>query len=136
MEKNITIIIHTRNEELNIQECIDSASILTDKILAIDMHSTDNTAQIIKKNNVSLKLFPISNYVEPAREFGIKQANTDWVFILDADERMTHELAQEINGIITNCQLQIKKSQTAKPITDLPQMTTHYKVPRKNIFGK
>jgi len=37
-------------------------------------------------------MIPFSHYVEPAREFGINKANTDWVFILDSDERITKEL--------------------------------------------
>lgn len=115
----ITIIIHTRNEESNIQDCIKSARILTRNIIVIDMDSSDRTRSIATKNNVSVKSFPYSLYVEPARSFGIKQSTTEWVFILDADERMTRELAQEIKNIV---------------IPDEAQ--THFSVSRKNIFGK
>ena len=86
---NITIIVHTHNEEKNIEGCIKSAKLLTDEITLVDMESTDNTVEIARSLNVSIFNFPRSNYVEPAREFGIKQAKTDWVLILDADERVT-----------------------------------------------
>ena len=114
---NITIIVHTHNEEKNIEGCIKSAKLLTDEITLVDMESTDNTVEIARSLNVSIFNFPRSNYVEPAREFGIKQAKTDWVLILDADERVTEELANEIKFVIRNSQF------------------SNYKIPRKNVFA-
>lgn len=115
---SITIIIHSLNEENNIEDCINSAKLLTDKIVLVDMESTDSTVKIVKSLNIPVFDFPKSNYVEPARAFGIKQAKTDWVLILDADERMTKELAEEIRAI-----------------HESPQHCSHYKIPRKNIFA-
>lgn len=82
------------------------------------MHSTDKTADITHTENVPLKLFPYQHYVEPARNFALKQATTSWAFILDADERITPELADEIKRQI--------KSNTF----------SHYKVPRKEMFAR
>ncbi|PIW73073.1 glycosyltransferase family 2 protein, partial [Candidatus Roizmanbacteria bacterium CG_4_8_14_3_um_filter_34_9] len=72
----ITILIYTRNEERNISDCINSAKLLTDKIILVDMESSDKTVEIAKSLNIPVFNFPKSNYVEPAREFGIKQAET------------------------------------------------------------
>ena len=127
--KQITIIIHTRNEENNIKECIDSAKLLSNNVLVVDMESTDNTITIADKLKATVKSFPFSHYVEPAREFGISQAKTDWVFILDADERMTKELAQEIQSSISH-----QLSDFSKTKNDLHP--THYAIPRKTIFGR
>jgi len=115
----ITILIHTQNEEKNIKDCINSAKLLTNKIILIDMDSKDKTIEIAKNHNVLVYNFPKTYYVEPAREFGIKQAKTDWVFILDADERITNELAGEIKELLIL---------NSSPFT-------YYRVPRKNIFG-
>jgi glycosyltransferase involved in cell wall biosynthesis len=123
---SITVVIHTYNEEKNIVECIDSAKLLTDIIIIVDMESKDKTVERAQSQHIPVVTFPFSYYVEPARAFGIQQAKTDWVFILDADERMTKELAEEIKHIITN-----EKNTTHNPLP-----TTHYKVPRKNIFGR
>ena len=87
--KNLSIIIHSLNEEKSISDCINSAKLLTDEIILVDMESNDKTVEIAKNLKISVFNFPKSNYVEPAREFGIKQAKTGCVFILDADERMT-----------------------------------------------
>ena len=118
----ITILIYTRNEERNISDCINSAKLLTDKIILVDMESSDKTVEIAKSLNIPVFNFPKSNYVEPAREFGIKQAETDWVLILDADERMTNELANEIQNVIT-----LKRSNVPTEIA--------FKIPRRNTFA-
>ncbi len=114
----ITIVIYTHNSERDIVECIESSKLLTPTIIVIDMESTDGTTHLATTHNAQVHLFPFTPYVEPAREFGIQKATTDWVFILDADERMTPELAREIQQEITK------------------NAHTHYTVSRKNIFGR
>jgi len=132
---NITVVIHTFNEENNIEDCILSAKLLTNKIILIDMESIDKTVEIAKSLNIPVFNFPKSNYVEPAREFGIKQAKTDWILILDADERITEELANEIKSVIG--QSRLNRSESVKSVTDSTDLTdsTYYKVPRRNIFA-
>ena len=123
--KTITVLIETYNEERNIAECIKSAQLLTQTVVVVDMKSTDRTVEIAKKMGTTIIPFdshPL--YVEPAREFGIRQIKTDWVMILDADERMTKELADEILYVIAS---EAKQSKDDK--------ITYYKIPRKNIFG-
>lgn len=113
---SITVIIHSFNEEKNIISCIASAKLLTDQIHVIDLESKDKTVDLAKKNGAKVFSFPNSPYVEPSREFGIKTAKTDWVLILDADERITKELAEEII-LIVNGQF------------------SYFKIPRQNIFA-
>ncbi|MBI2051163.1 glycosyltransferase family 2 protein [Candidatus Roizmanbacteria bacterium] len=122
----ITVLINTYNEEKNIAECIESAKLLSDKVIVLDMESEDKTAQIAKAHDAVVFQISPASYVEPARELAIDKAKTDWVFILDADERITKELAMEIKTKIT------KNSRSGGAGATLP---THYKVARKNIFG-
>lgn len=125
----ITTLIHTRNEEGNIKDCIQSAKPLSENIIVIDMESTDKTVEIAKSMGAEIKIFKYSKYVEPARTFGISQVKTDWVLILDADERMTQELAQEINETLT-------KNISTLDTGEKNNLISHYRIPRKNIFGK
>ncbi len=123
MASPVTITIHTFNEEKNIEACIESARLLSDRIQVVDMTSADKTVSLAKKLGVEVYSFPYSYYVEPSRQFGIVKANTDWVFILDADERLTKELAKEIS----------KKLEVGS--LKLEDELTYYKVPRKNFFA-
>lgn len=113
----ISVVINTHNEEQSIQDCIESAKLLTNGILVIDMEGTDKTTTMAKQRGATVISFPYSHYVEPARSFALKQCDSEWVFVLDADERITKDLAEEIQKKISN------------------QTITYYKVPRKNMFG-
>jgi len=124
---NISVLIETYNEEKNIADCIKSAQLLTHTVVVVDMQSTDRTVEIAKKMGTTVIPFEIHPlYVEPAREFGIKQIKTDWVMILDADERMTKKLADEIFTVIAS-----------PPIRRTKQFNkiAYFKIPRKNIFA-
>ncbi len=114
--EDITVLIHTFNEEKHLQACINSARLLSDTLIVVDMESKDDTAGIAMKNNVTVFTFPPQSYVEPARQFGIEKVKTRWVFILDADERITKELADEI--------LSLNPSDSI------------YKVPRKEYYAE
>lgn len=117
MKPSLTVVIQTRNESASIQDCIASAKLLSDDILLVDMESTDDTVAKATTTNARITSFPYSRYVEPARRFGIEQATGDWIFILDADERIDQTLAKEIFHTLEN------------------SSHTHFKIPRKNVFG-
>ena len=118
MTNSITVLLEAHNEEKHISDCIASAKLLTDSIIVVDMRSTDNTVELAKKNGAEVISFPSHpHYVEPAREFGIRLVKTDWVMILDADERITKTLVFEIKHAIKSKEF------------------SHYKIPRKNYFG-
>jgi glycosyltransferase involved in cell wall biosynthesis len=131
MTNKITVIIHTYNEEGNIEECIKSAKLLTDDVILIDTESTDKTVPIAKALGIRTYGFKRSFYVEPSREFGIEKAGGEWVLILDADERITKELAKEILGALKG----LSSGGDSSPTKGGIRMTTHFKVPRKNIFA-
>jgi glycosyltransferase involved in cell wall biosynthesis len=113
----LSIVINTFNEQDSILECIESAKLLSADILVVDMESTDKTIELAKKLGCHILTFPFSHYVEPARKFGIEKSKGDWIFILDADERMTKELAEEIKRTI------------------LKSSHSYFEVPRRNIFA-
>jgi len=101
---------------------------LTKEIIVVDMESKDSTKEIVKHLGAKIYTFPKRGYVEPARKFGIEKARTDWVFILDADERMTEELAEELAEEIKSVIISYNRLKSVG--------ISHYKIPRKNIFGR
>jgi glycosyltransferase involved in cell wall biosynthesis len=90
----ITAIIVTYNEEKNIEECLKSID-FADEILIVDSNSSDKTKEIAK--NFPVKIIDTDiNYPEEKKNMGMGNALNPWVLILDADERISPELKEEI----------------------------------------
>jgi glycosyltransferase involved in cell wall biosynthesis len=104
----ISIVILAFNEAHRLEPCLQSA-IWADEIIVVDGFSTDSTVELAKR--YTDKVFQ-SDLLGPAnpggfgaqRNFGLVQAVHDWVLFLDADERVTPELAQEIRSTLPRCQ--------------------------------
>ena len=94
---DITVIILTKNEEKNIEACIESAKMIAKRIIVVDSGSTDNTVELAERCKAEVVYH---EWVGHARQFNWALDNcsidTEWVFRLDADERISQELAQEI----------------------------------------
>src|SRR3989344_252842 len=115
----ISVVINTLNEEINLPQAIKSVKSFADEIIVVDMHSSDDTQKIAKKAGAKVFKYKKMGYVEPARNFAISKATGDWVFILDADERIHSSLSKVLK----------------KKVND--NEADYFAVPRKNlIFGK
>src|SRR5207237_17256 len=77
---------------------IDSAS-FADEILVVDSGSSDGTIDIARGKGVRVLARAWTGYVEQ-KNFAAAQATHDWIFSLDADERIPPALADEIRGIL------------------------------------
>lgn len=111
----ITAVVIAKNEEQMIGPCLDSLSFV-DKILVIDNSSTDATAALAKKKGASVITADLTSFAQ-LREVALAKITSGYVFYLDADERVTSELQQELREVVLN-----KNSCAA------------YKVPRKNFY--
>jgi glycosyltransferase involved in cell wall biosynthesis len=98
----LTVLIPAKNERLNIRPCIESARGIADEILVADSGSTDGTLEIISRIGgcriIERELIDFSDF----KNWAIPQATHLWVLILDADERITPELAAEIRAVLAN----------------------------------
>ncbi len=90
----ITAIIPTLNEEVHIEEAIKSVS-FADEIIVIDSFSTDKTVVLAEKHNVKIIKRKFDDF-SSQKNFAIHQAQNPWIYILDADERVTPEVEKEI----------------------------------------
>jgi glycosyltransferase involved in cell wall biosynthesis len=95
----VTAIIPTFNEEKHISEAIDSVA-WADEILVVDSFSTDQTVQIAKSKGVTV-IQREYGYSASQKNWAIPQAKHEWIFLLDADERCTSELQDEIVQILS-----------------------------------
>jgi glycosyltransferase involved in cell wall biosynthesis len=94
----ISIVVITKDEEGNISECLKSAS-WADEIVVLDDNSSDNTVNIAKQftDKVSSRKMDIEG---KHRNYAYSLAKNNWVLSLDADERITPELAGELTGLL------------------------------------
>ncbi|MEM6806488.1 MAG: glycosyltransferase, partial [Bacteroidota bacterium] len=90
----ITVIIHTLNEEKHIGDCIRSVENFANEVLVCDMYSEDQTVEIAESLGAKIMFHERLRYADPARLAAIREAKHEWVFRLDADERMTPSLAE------------------------------------------
>lgn len=97
---NISAIIITRNEEENILECIKTLNFARE-IIVVDNCSTDNTVDIVKTLGAKVCEIPGLDF-SYLRNIGKEKANSQWLLYIDADERITKELAVEIESAIKN----------------------------------
>lgn len=96
MKQPLTVIVPCKNERLNIRPCIESFFAIADEILIADSGSTDGTIEIAKEFD---KVRVVSREYGTSGDFknwAIPQAANEYVLIVDADERITPELADEI----------------------------------------
>ena len=95
---DITAIILTKNEEVNIERCIKSLNGVVDRICVVDSGSTDHTIEIAK--NLGAEIFNHEPFNHYAAQFNWALDNvgvkTTWVYRIDADEVVTPELGEEI----------------------------------------
>ncbi len=112
----LTVVIITKNEESRIRPCLESVA-WADEIIVLDDESADNTCQIAAE--FGAKVIKRRMDVEGRhRNFGYAQARNDWVLSLDADERVTPGLRDEIVELFKN-----------------GFSTTGYNIPRRNYIG-
>lgn len=94
----LAVIIPTFNEEHYLEGALFSVK-FADKIIVIDSFSTDNTIKIAEKYNCTIIKRKFDNFSNQ-KNYALQYATTDWVLFLDADERITYKLEQEIKTAI------------------------------------
>ena len=96
----LSVIIVAKNEAHNIVECVRSCA-FADEILVLDSASTDGTPDLARQAGAQVHETDWPGY-GPQQQRGIAWASSDWVLSLDADERVTPALQQEIVQAISN----------------------------------
>ena len=94
--KKIGVIIITKNEEKNIKECLDSV-LWADEIILVDDESSDKTVEIASKySNVKIFTKKMDKGFAEQKNYALSKISSEWVLNIDADERVTEELKNEI----------------------------------------
>ena len=110
----LSVIIIAKNESLNITDCIKSAN-FANEVIVLDSGSSDNTVSLAKKLGAKVFNKPWKGYGHH-KNIAIQLAKHEWIFSLDADERITPALKQEILKVINRSDFNV------------------YDVPRRSLF--
>ena len=94
----LSVTIITLNEADHIAAAIDSAS-WADEIIVVDSGSTDRTVAIAQSKGARVESRAWTGYVDQ-KNFAASLARHDWIFSLDADERLTTDLEREIRALL------------------------------------
>ncbi len=96
----LTVIIPCKNERRNIRPCIESIRGIAAEILVADSGSTDGTLEIVRGMGNCRVVEREYVHSGDFKNWAIPQAAHPWVLILDADERVTKPLADEIQRVL------------------------------------
>ncbi len=99
--EKISLVVITKNEEKNIQRCLESVKGVVDEIVVIDSFSTDKTQEICQQYNVKFICKQWMGYSE-TKNYGNEMAKNQWILSIDADEALSDKLRKSI--------IKIKKS--------------------------
>jgi glycosyltransferase involved in cell wall biosynthesis len=98
----LDVLILTHNEELNLPHCLASVAGLASRVFVVDSMSTDQTAAIATKMGAQIVAHPWEGYAAQ-KNWALDHLPLEsaWTLILDADESLTPELAEEIKQVVS-----------------------------------
>jgi glycosyltransferase involved in cell wall biosynthesis len=96
----LSAIVITRNEAHNLHDCLQSMRGLVDEIIVVDSQSTDQTVAIAQQHGAKVAQPSDWPGFGPQKNRALDLATCDWVFSIDADERVTPNLAVEIKQVL------------------------------------
>ncbi len=97
----LSVAIATFNEEENIGDCLKSVKGLADEIVIVDGQSADKTAQIAKSFGAKVAEVPNEQMFHKMKQRAFNLCRGEWILYIDADERVSSELADEIKKVIS-----------------------------------
>lgn len=111
----VTAVIAAHDESANIEACIASVE-WANEVIVVENDSIDDTVDRARGAGATV-ISPRFTTIGASRNHGIERAKTPWIFVVDADERCTPELAAEIRQVL-----------------DKPIGQSAFRVPRRNFF--
>jgi len=114
---SLACVVITKNEESNIHDCLRSVQ-WANELIVVDAESSDKTVELARACGAKVSVRPWPGF-GLQKNFGMAQALSDWILILDADERVTEELRGEIKACLDGWT-------SGAPVA--------YRIPRRNFF--
>ena len=94
----LAAVVLTKNEESHLGECLSTLA-WADERVVFDSYSTDRTVEIAGAAGARVIQHPFADFASQ-RNAALDAVETEWILFVDADERVTPELAQEVRDVI------------------------------------
>ncbi len=114
---SISVILITKNEAANLDECLSSVAPIANEIIVVDSGSDDDTVEIARRYGAIVVQPPDWPGYGPQKNRALVLATREWVLSIDADERVTKESIAEIKACLND-----------------PGETICFALPRLNFF--
>lgn len=116
----LSVIVHTKNSAATLPACLTSVKNIADELIIMDMGSSDDTLKIARQFKALILEHPDVGYADPARNKALQAASQEWILVVDSDEEIPPQLANQIQQLINQ-----------------ENDTVAYAFPRRNlIFGQ
>ncbi|MGN2338865.1 glycosyltransferase [Clostridium cagae] len=98
----LSLCMIVKNEEKNLERCLESIKDIVDEIIIVDTGSIDNTLKIAEKYNAKIFFYKWDNSFANARNYSLSKASKDWILIMDADDELKSEYKDKVIKLINN----------------------------------
>jgi hypothetical protein len=100
--QRVSLCMIVKNEEDNLADCLNSIRDLVDEMVVVDTGSTDRTREIAQSLGAKVFEFPWCDHFAAARNESIRHATGDWIFWLDADDRIDEANRQKLRQLFAS----------------------------------
>lgn len=107
MAPSLSVCLIVKNEEQDLERCLDSLRPLTPEIVVVDTGSTDRTPEIALECGARVIRHAWDHDFSAARNVGIDAATGDWILILDADETVPAAAAVLLPGLLAQADAEL-----------------------------
>ena len=128
--RTLSVIVITRNEAHNLHDCLQSVQGLANEVVVVDSNSTDATRDIALQHSAVVVQPADWPGFGPQKQRALDLATCDWVLSLDADERVTPELAQDIRAVLQADTMQADTTHSASSA----RVRAAYQMPRLSWY--
>jgi len=123
----LAAVVITKNEETNMQACLDTLR-WVDEVIVVDAESTDRTVEMARAYTPRIFVRAWPGY-GPQKNFAMDQATADWILIVDADERVSNGLREEILNMLRKHPSPLEGEGGGEG-----ESPVAYRIPRRNYY--
>jgi Glycosyl transferase family 2 len=102
--QRVSLCMIVRNEEHNLGACLASVADLIDEMIVVDTGSTDATKSVASRHGAKDYDFPWVDHFAAARNESLKHATGQWIFWLDADDRVDDQNRDKLRALFDGLQ--------------------------------